>query len=130
MPDTTQEGPRSFTRWLEKLGDGQAQADLSRAMFELGGTLRQQALERGKCKGELTLKLTFDVDQFGQVLTGYSVKVKEPEPARPSSMFWLTKGGNFTVENPRQTSLPLREVVDENGEVVQVSDASPLRGGF
>ncbi len=129
MPEQTptQEGPRAFARWFEKLGDGQAHFDMSRALFELGGVLRQQALERGECKGELTLKLKFKVDPHLQVITSYQVTVKEPEPSRPASMHWLTKGGNLTVENPRQTSLPLREVVNEHGEVVQDFDDGDRR---
>lgn len=124
-----QEGPRSFTRWLERLGDGQANHDMSRAVFELGGVLRAQSLERGEAKGEITLRLKFKVDAYQQVITSYAIAVKEPEPARPSSMFWLTKGGNLGTENPRQTSLPLREVVTEDGEIVDAfEDERPARG--
>jgi hypothetical protein len=119
-PTSTQEGPRSFTRFLEQLGGGQAHSELSQAMFELGATLRHEALNgRGECKGELHLAVKFKVDQFGQVMVGYSIKTKEPEPGRPGTMMWLTRGGNFSIENPRQTSLPLREVVNEDGEVVE-----------
>lgn len=125
-----QEGARSFAHWLTRLGDGQAAADLSQAMFELGGELRRHALDRGEAKGELTLHLKFKVDNIGQVITTYQVKVKEPEPVRPASMFWLTKGGNLSVENPRQTTLPLRQVVNEDGELVDDAPAAPLRGGF
>jgi hypothetical protein len=38
------------------------------------------------------------------------VAVKEPEAARERTVFWTTPSGNLTVENPRQTKLPLREV--------------------
>lgn len=127
---TATEGPRAFTRWLEKLGDGQANADLSQALFELGGVLRKEALEgRGEAKGELSLSIKFKVDAFGQVITTYAIKLKEPEPARPSSMFWLTKGGNFTIENPRQTTLPLREVVNQQGQIVdpETGELRPAR---
>ena len=68
MPDETREGPRAFSWWFEKLGDGQAHHDMSRALFDLGGVLRQQALDRGECKGELTLKLKFKVDPHLQVV--------------------------------------------------------------
>jgi len=131
MPDeATQEGPRAFTRFLERLGDGQAATDLSKELFDLGAVLRQHALERGEGKGQLQLTLSFKVDSFGQVIVGYSIKTKEPEAARPASALWLTKGGNFTVDNPRQQSLPLREVTTPEGQVVEVQDAAPLRGGF
>jgi hypothetical protein len=123
------EGPRSFTRWFEKLGDAQANHDMSVALHELGGVLRAQSLERGEAKGEITLTLKFKVDAYQQVITSYAIKVKEPEPARPSSMFWLTKGGNLGTENPRQTTLPLREVVNEDGEIVDAfGDERPARG--
>lgn len=124
MPEQkpVEEGPRAFSRFIEQLGDGQANSDLSRALFDLGAVLRTQALDSGDCKGELQLTLKFKVDQFGQVITGYTIKTKEPEPARPATMFWLTRGGNFSVENPRQISLPLREVISEDGEVVNDLD--------
>ncbi len=116
---TKDEGPRAFARFIERLGDGQAHIDLSKAMFDLGAVLRRESQERGECKGELHLALKFMVDQFGQCIIGYSIKTKEPEQGRPASMMWLTKGGNFSIENPRQTSLPLREVVNEDGEIVE-----------
>ncbi|HEV7717181.1 MAG TPA: hypothetical protein VGO53_16405 [Steroidobacteraceae bacterium] len=121
------EGPRSFTRFIEALGDGQANSDLSNELFDLGAVLRRESVERGECRGELQLTLKFKVDQFGQVITSYQIKIKEPEPGRPASMFWLTKHGNFSVDNPRQQSLPLHEVVTQDGEVIEVGGQRPAR---
>jgi hypothetical protein len=64
---------------------------------------------RRPTSGEITLKIKLIANE--EVITaGYAVAVKEPPQRNKASSFWVTKGGNLTVENPRQTKLPLKEV--------------------
>ncbi|MEM9072844.1 MAG: hypothetical protein AAGE52_30335 [Myxococcota bacterium] len=106
-----EEGPRSFTRFLETLADGDAVAELNEKLHRLGSHLMHEANARGAgVKGDLTLKVSFKVEPHGVVAILYSVKMKEPEPRRAGSIAWLTEGGNFTAQNPRQQKLPLVEV--------------------
>lgn len=105
------EGPRSFARFLEGLGDGDAVNELSEQLFELTGKLQDEALARGdKVAGMLTFKLAISADPRGNVGMVYDVEIKKPKPKRVPAIGWLTKGGNVTFEHPKQIKLPLREV--------------------
>ncbi len=108
-----EEGPRPFSRFIAMLGEGEAHTQLSDDLHRLGEALREQAVARHRSvKGALTLKLSLVADEQGVVSVDYDITRKEPQPTRPRSIFWLTKGGNLTEINPRQQSLPLRDVKD------------------
>lgn len=123
------EGPRSAMRFLETVGHGQCAMDLSTELNELGRKLRDKWADiGGEHKAELSLKLIFKMDEDGVVKVSYDVKGKPPVDHRPGSIFWITKGGNFSIENPKQPDLPgirevampeerLREIVGEREEV-------------
>ena len=106
------EGARSATRFIEKIADGQCQADLSHALHKLGLKLAVETRNRAaKCTGELVLKIKLTAEPTGIVGVGYEINAKEPKSPTSGSVFWLTKGGNLSDENPRQTSFPgVREV--------------------
>jgi len=117
------EGPRSFTRFLEQVAEGEANGELSRALQKLTVACATHAkLQNDTVGGSLELKLNLSVEPGGIVGVSYSVKTKEPDPKRAGSIFWTTKGGNLSVENPRQQKLPLREVTADNGETRLVDD--------
>lgn len=113
MSETRQqdEGSRSAAVFLTKVADGELHARFSDELARLGAALLEEAKRRdGKVKGELVLKLAFSVAPSGISEVGYSVKVKKPEPKTSLGTHWITPGGNFVQENPRQQTLPLREV--------------------
>jgi hypothetical protein len=108
-----EEGPRSFSRFLETLAYGKAQNQASQALFALGALLRDQALERhADVTGELVLKLKFKASgNGGPVEISYSIATKEPAPLTPKTVAWLSESGNFVREDPRQLKLgAIREV--------------------
>lgn len=108
---TPKEGPRSFSVFLNTLADGDAHTDLSMELHELTKALQEHAQKTGAvAKGELTVKFKFAVDARDAAAITYHVSSKRPEPTRAGSVFFVTKGGNLTVEHPRQTKLPLAEV--------------------
>lgn len=109
---TNDEGPRSFTLMLAQIGDGEAEAVLSRELFNLAQELRDQAVQTATDKkGELTLTVKLAVDKQAKMMTaGYEVKTKEPKPPRAGSTFFFTPGGNWSLDNPRQQKLALRDV--------------------
>ena len=112
--DKTEEGPRSFSLLLQQVADGDAHAELSQSLHELTLGLAVAArATAGVVKGELMLRLRMTVDEKGVVGVGYEVKIKEPPPTRSSSVFWITKGGNLTPENPRQANLFPRDVTKQ-----------------
>lgn len=123
--EDNEEGDRSFTRWLADVGDGDCEIELNRKLRELISKMQMEARVQNKTvNGKLALDLSFSCNETGVVTVGYGVKTKEPDPKRPGSIFWTTKGGNLTIEDPRQQRLPLREVpggraardVNEGGE--------------
>lgn len=105
------EGPRAFARVIEQLGEGDAHMELSEAMHELvKACITHARATRDVARGKLQLTLSVAVEHKGVAGITYDVKVTEPKPRRSGGVFWVTKGGNLTVENPRQTKLPLKEV--------------------
>lgn len=125
------EGPRAFARFIENVGYGQAHTDLSVEMQELGRELYAMAMHmHSPQKGKLTLELAFTVDPDCGVAVRYQIKTKRPDRQRPGSVFWVTKHGNLTVEDPRQQKLPLREVSAPPADVREAifEDSLPARG--
>lgn len=101
---------RHFGGLLQTLEDGQLMNDLGDKLAELNGKLQRHAAAMGKAKGELRLTLKMAADGQGIVQIDGEIVTKEPKPARSRSVLWLSKEGNLTPENPRQTKLALREV--------------------
>lgn len=121
------EGPRSFSTLLGQLADGEAERDLSEQLLELTKKIQDEALARGsEAKGALSLKIAITADHKGVATVTYVVDVKHPKRRTSAQLYWLTKGGNLTPENPRQTKLPLRDVSGSR-ETRDVSAASAVR---
>lgn len=101
------EGPRSFARILEGLNDGDAHRDVSDELFDLVKHLKTEALARdAEVKGELNFKITLKVGPQGRASTTYEVKSKKPPRKTSAGIMYVTKGGNLSIENERQTALP------------------------
>jgi hypothetical protein len=109
--DPKQEGPRSFARFLEGVGEGDCVREASELLFELNNKLQDEALARSdKVVGEFVLKIKMSCDHKGNVVMVHDIDIKKPKPKRLGSIGWMTKGGNVTFVHPKQTTLPLREV--------------------
>jgi hypothetical protein len=123
------EGPRAFARWLQLVADGKAHVELSTTLFDLMKKLRSFAINtQNIAKGEVLVRFKFKVEPTGIVGIGYEIKTKEPEPARPGAVMWLTKGGNLTPENPKQQDLPgIREVPQPETRTID-DDFDPVTG--
>ena len=120
----TDEGPRSFTRQLEQISNGDLVAAASSEMHELLKAIKNEALLRRRAvKGAFTLKLTFSVEPNGIVDINPSIQTKRADRKLARGMMHLTPGGNLTAENPRQAKLPLREVTldDDTTAAIDVS---------
>lgn len=123
-----EEGPRSFGVFLAQVDDGQAMIVLSQEQHDLLVALAAEA-ERTQtaAKGKLTLTLGFTVEPSGVTGVTYATATKEPTPVRGGSMFWLSKGNNLTVENPRQKKLPfdVSASADERRDALDADRAPP-----
>lgn len=109
--ETTDEGARGFSVFLASIGEGQLHAELSETLRDSVKQLEAHALDFGKAKGELNLKLKISIDrEGGMVVIAPEVTTKIPKPARRAGVFWVDKTGNLIAENPRNKQLPLRAV--------------------
>lgn len=112
------EGARSATRFIDAIADGQCNADLSHALHKLGLRLASETRQRAdKASGEISLKIKLVAEPSGIVGVAYEINAKEPKSKTSGSVFWLTKGGNFSADNPRQTQIPGIREVKRNEEV-------------
>lgn len=106
-----EEGPRSFVHFLSQLAQGEAEANASYELHELLKRLHEEAHIRNReVKGKFKLALTFAADENGTVTVSYDVEAKAPPRKTSASIFWLSRGSNLVAENPKQQSLPLRDV--------------------
>jgi len=105
------EGPRNFAALLAHLDDGGVHEELGEAVQKLTNDLTSLVETMGAdAKGSITIVLSLAARRNGTVDVGAEVKVKTPKPKRANTLFWPTKSGNLSPENPRQGKLPLREV--------------------
>lgn len=105
------EGPRSFARFVEGVADGELHRLLSEELFKLGDQLQCDADRLNiKAKGTLTIKLNLSVDPRGVAGVEWDIDGKPPKHKHPAAQAWITPGGNFVFENPKQTKFDLREV--------------------
>lgn len=111
MAAKDQEGPRSFARFVELIAEGTAHGRMSQELHDLLVELKTTAeVESCVVKGSLTIKFDFKVTPLNECSVDYDLKRTAKKPKPIGSHFWLTSGANLSHENPRQTSLPLREV--------------------
>lgn len=105
------EGARAFNNAIMLLDNGRVHAELSEKLHGLVCKLRDEAINRDRAiAGELSLTLKIGVDEHGNVEVIPAIKVVEPKAKQARTVLFLTRGGNLSVENPRQQSLPLRDV--------------------
>lgn len=126
VEEDQEEGPRSFAHTIATICEGELNSAASEELHRMVGYLEDEATgRRSKVKGKFKLELDLTVDDAGTVLFSYSIKTKVPEPRRQAAVMWITKGGNLSPENPRQTRLPLREVQTRRGAPREVDEATP-----
>lgn len=116
-------GPRSFGVVISNINEGTLHSELSEKLQWLARVLEAHALQVGKAKGTLTLKLNLTVDHLGVATVQPEVTIKEPKPLRGAAVFWLDKASNLQPQNPNQTVLPLREVTKNNEPVRDIGAA-------
>ncbi|MCL2726307.1 MAG: hypothetical protein FWD69_17945 [Polyangiaceae bacterium] len=112
------EGDRSFAVFLQQIEDGAFHAEISSELRALSVKLDEHVTTYGvDAKGSLTITISLAAMRNGTIAAIGDVKKKEPKAKRAGGVFWLTKGKNLTLENPRQQKLPLREVPANNDRV-------------
>ena len=123
--ENKQTGPRSFAVFVQQLGDGDLNTELSEELYKLGNALQHESLARSDAVvGGLTLKLKAKCDPRGVVHFTWDVKMDRPKPKRVGASVWVNKQGNFVHDNPKQAALFPREVKIEDAEIREVDGPS------
>lgn len=96
---------RSITRIIQTLNHGDDLRAIDARYHEIIGTLVDR-VERfgGKHKGEITLKLTFNIDEGG-IDVALSSTVKEPPRPTLRERFFATEDNVLTVQDPARGEL-------------------------
>ncbi|MEA3246272.1 MAG: hypothetical protein U9Q74_08970 [Gemmatimonadota bacterium] len=97
----------SFLAMFGSLEDGALDSDLTDDLVQLVHDMRAFALATGaKPRAKMTLSLEIKLDGgIFEVIPSYTVK--PPKKPRSRSIFYATKSGGLSANNPSQTSLPL-----------------------
>lgn len=113
--------PRSFTVWLAKLANGEADSNLAYELSQLLQRLDEEAHARNKeVVGTLTFKLKLMVDETGAVGVTYQTDSKAPPRKTTPAIFWLNKKSQLVENNPRQQDLPIRGIDGGRREIRNV----------
>jgi hypothetical protein len=121
-PEEKEEGPRSFSVFVGNLAEGEAERELSYHLHEVCKRLQEEAhLRQAVVKGGLVLKIKIAADKNGTAAIHYDVEPKMPKRQTSNSVYWMTKGGNLTPDNPKQQSFKLKEVPAAKGEAREVA---------
>lgn len=103
---TDAEGRKPFATWLHEQRAGAAEAEWADALAQL-----VEAVTTFGKPGEMTVKITMKPLGDGTALEiADDIRLKLPTAPRGASLFFATSNNNLSREDPRQTSLPLREV--------------------
>lgn len=123
------EGPRSFARFIEGIGEGDLVREASDMLHELTAKIHDEALARqDKVGGQFKLTIKIVCDPRGNVGLAYDVDITKPKPKRVPGIGWMTKGSNVTFVHPRQLTMPLREVVTSGEEIdIDTGEITPAR---
>lgn len=125
---TEKQGTRGIAFTIGHLGDGELSREIERQQSKLVEVITDYASAyAAKGKGSLTLKLDYVADTDGTVRVSGDVKIKEPKPKARGALFWATKGGGLSAENPRQTKMKFRDVNSESKEVRDVEAVKELK---
>jgi hypothetical protein len=118
---------RNFAVFLTNIRDGEFNGEVSREMHGLLVDLAEHAKRHGKAKGKMSLTLQFAIDASGVVAVAVDTKVAPPKPERGIGIFWLTEDNNLSVQNPKQTKMPFRDVKQDAAPKDAPVQPAPVR---
>lgn len=97
------------------LENGDLASDLGEHIREALHALRQEAGEKNKAKGSVSLKLEFEVEGEKCEIRG-EITAKLPKRVRPRSFLFVTDAGELSREHPRQHDMFPRPVSRAAGQ--------------
>ena len=124
MAKDEKNGARNFGVFLAQMEEGQFQHDLSAELQRANQELSLHAERNGSAKGQIAIIVNLKHQANGTVDVVGEIKTKLPKSNRSRSVFWTLGDGNLSEKNPKQGSLPFREV---NADSPAKDIASPTR---
>jgi len=125
---TNKDHGRSFSVFLAKLAEGDANAELTDKLQRLTKLCHMEARARNaKVGGEITLKLKLSCDPRGIAAFDWDAALKEPKPKRNGAVMFTTKEGHLLEENPRQIVMNLQDVATMQSRV-DIDAAAKMEG--
>ncbi|HET7386884.1 MAG TPA: hypothetical protein VFJ19_09515 [Nocardioidaceae bacterium] len=104
--DTGEIQVRPFSAWLTEQSGGRTHDELSDGLHDLIARVQ----DTGK-KGSISLIVHVEPAKDTVALIVHDeIKLKLPEHDRKASLFFIDATGNLTRHDPRQMTLPLRDV--------------------
>lgn len=104
------EAPRNFGVFLAHMEEGAFVEDLSTELVRANVELAKHAEHNGKAKGQITVVIDLNYQANGTIDVTGELKVKLPKSRRSRTVFWDKGDGNLSNKNPKQESLPFRDV--------------------
>jgi len=110
MAEERQDAPapgaaRSFSWFLQQIGDGSLHHDLTNELREMATAMNQYVQDfRGAPKGKIVLTLDFKLDKQAFEVSG-SFKITKPKAPAAGAVMWTDKANNFTQQHPSQMQL-------------------------
>lgn len=98
---------RAFSQFLGSLNYGATHEEMTKQMNTLIAEMSTTRCDQGGgvVKGELTLKLTFKLDDIMEVTP--EIKVKNPKNVEGKAVFFITADNQLSKTDPRQMQLDI-----------------------
>jgi len=93
----------TFDELVIEHDSGNFNQGISRKMRALLKELKDHAFEQSTAKGEITLKVKFEVTSNGRVQIKTATNVKGPGLPNTTETRWVGPKGSIVSEDPRQT---------------------------
>jgi hypothetical protein len=101
---------RPFAEFLVQQANGRTHTELSNALHTVVAAVKETG-KAGKVQLTVDVKPMSKSDDRALIVTA-TCAIKQPQTDAPTSVFFIDADGNLSRTDPRQMTLPLREVED------------------
>lgn len=105
---------RPFAEFLVQQANGRTHTELSEALHQVVAAVKETG-KAGKVQLTVDVKPMSKSDDRALIVTA-TCAIKTPRVDAPTSVFFIDAEGNLSRTDPRQMTLPLREVEDRRAD--------------
>ncbi|GHF70984.1 hypothetical protein [Seohaeicola zhoushanensis] len=118
MPSDAQFDIRSLDQLVALLDGGNFLNEVMTAVADLQKTLIDYRDDHGgKPKGDVTLKLRFQLNKSGDVTIGGEYEVKRPKAPPAAGVAYVDEDGKLSLHSPMLTRMTIRDVTPPEREI-------------